>query len=313
MSSTIRMVGAWIGFALVLVVLATAQPDAAPTFSDWALPANLGPTINSPFDDFGPAMSKDGLNLYFTSNRPTGFGGTDIWVSQRPTRHDAWGPPMNVGAVLNTAGTEGPPELSRDGHWLLFNSDRLGGLGDQDIWVSWREHTHDEFGWEPPFNLGAGVNSAFFDAGPTLLENDEGGTPLLFFTSNRPRLGSPTTFDIYVSHAAPNGLFLPATLVPELSSPATEQRPSVRFDGLEIFFHSNRPGSVGNDLWVSSRQTVFDLWSPPANLGVTVNSASADQQPHVAADRQTLLFASNRPVGFGGLDLYVTTRTKHKP
>jgi hypothetical protein len=313
LSSTIRIVDGWISFVLVLVVLATAWPVAAPTFSDWALPANLGSTINSPFDDFGPAMSKDGLSLYFTSNRPPGFGGTDIWVSQRPTRHDAWGSPMNVGAVLNTAATEGPPELSRDGHWLLFNSDRPGGFGDQDIWVSWREHTHDDFGWEPPFNLGAGVNSAFFDAGPTFLENDEGGTPLLFFTSNRPGLTIPNTFDIYVSHSAPDGLFLPATLVPELSSPAIEQRPSIRFDGLEIFFHSNRPGSVGNDLWVSSRQTVFDLWSPPANLGPTVNSASADQQPHMAADRQTLLLASNRPGGFGGLDLYVTTRAKNRP
>lgn len=304
MSPAIRMVGAVI--CLVLVV-ATSQPSAAPKFSDWAAPTNLGPAINSPFNDFGAATSRDGLSLYFNSDRPGGFGGPDIWFSQRPTENDPWGPPVNLGAVVNTAANEAVPSLSRDGHWLFFNSNRPGGVGDQDIWASWRDHTHDDFGWEPPFNLGAGVNSAFFDAGGSYFENDEGGAPLLFFTSNR--LG---TFDIYVSQLWPVGSFGPATLVPELSSAASDQRPSVRFDGLEVFFFSNRPGSVGNDLWVSTKTSVFHPWSTPVNLGPTVNSASNDQQPHIAADRQTLFFASNSPSGFGGFDLYVTTRTKNE-
>jgi WD40-like Beta Propeller Repeat len=308
MGSTFRMVGKGISLVLALVVFVTGQPTAAPKHSDWVLPTNLGPVINSPFNDFGPAVSKKGLSLYFNSDRPGGFGGQDIWVSQRPTENDAWGPPMNAGAVINTTTNEAVPSLSRDGHWLFFASTRLGGLGSQDIWASWREHTHDDFGWEPPFNLGAAVNSIFFDAGASRVENDEGGAPLLFFSSNR--LG---TFDIYVSQLWPVGSFGPATLVPELSSAANDQRPSVRFDALEVFLYSNRPGSLGNDLWASTRTTVFDRWSTPVNLGPTVNSAFDDQQPHIAADRQTLFFSSNRPPGFGELDLYVTTRTKNAP
>ena len=310
MTPGLRTVGV---IGVVLVGVVTSQPGAAPKFSDWAIPTNLGPTINSPFNDFGAAISKDGLSLYFNSDRPGGFGGQDIWISQRPAESDAWGPPMNLGAVINTSAAESVPSLSRDGHFLFFTSTSSGGLGDRDIWVSWRDHTHDDFGWEQPFNLGPAVNSAFFDAGGSLLENDESGEALLFFTSNRPGLGGAGTFDIYVSQVAPNGLFLPATLVPELSSPASDQRPSVRFDGLEVFFYSNRVGSLGNDLWVSSRKTVFDPWSTPVNVGSTVNSASDDQQPQIAANRRTLFFASNRPGGVGGLDLYVTRRTRSEP
>jgi hypothetical protein len=102
-------------------------------------------------------------------------------------------------------------------------------------------------------------------------------------------------------------------LVSEINSAATEQRPSVRFDGLEVFFYSNRAGSDGNDLWASTRTTVFEPWSAPENLGPTVNSASNDQQPYIAADRQTLFFASDRSGGFGALDLLMSKRTKNKP
>jgi WD40-like Beta Propeller Repeat len=291
----------------VVGVLMTSRPGAAPRFSDWDSPQNLGATINSPYNDFGAATSKDGLRLYFNSDRPGGLGGQDLWVSRRATQDDAWEPPMNLGAVVNSGANDSVPSLSRDGHWLYFASNRPGGFGDQDIWVSWRQYIYDDFGWEAPFNLGASVNSASFDAGASYFENDEGGAPLLFFTSNR--LG---TFDIYVSQLWPAGLFGPAALVPELSSAASDQRPSVRFDGLEIFFYSNRVGSLGNDLWVSTRNTVFEPWSTPVNLGTTVNDASNDQQPHIAADRRTLFFASNRTGGLGGFDLYVTTRKMHE-
>src|SRR5688572_12228955 len=275
MNPSMRMVYVTIGLVLVIV---TTQPGAVPGFSDWAAPVNLGPTINSSFQDFGPAISRDGLSLYFTSDRPGGFGTMDIWLSQRATDADEWGPALNLGGVINTAASENVPALSRDGHWLFFNSTRPGGLGGQDIWVAWREHTHDDFGWEPPFNLGAGVNSTAIDVNPAFLENDD-GNPMLFFTSNRPfGLG---LFDIYVSMLGADGSFGAAMLVPELSSPQQEQRPSVRFDGLEIFFHSDRPGSDGNDLWVSTRDNVMSAWTNPVPLGSSLNTASSDQQPHV--------------------------------
>lgn len=325
---------------LALLALTMTSPNAAPRFSDWSEPVNLGPTVNSSFADFGPAISKDGRSLYFASDRPGGLGGQDLWVTQRASVKSPWRPPVNLGAAINTSALENVPALSRDEHWLFFNSNRPGGFGDVDIWVSWRPDTDDDFGWHPPVNLGAGVNSAFFDAGAGYFEkdddddddgeeeeeeeeeedddgdddddaddddDDDDSPPLLYFGSSRP--GGLGLVDIYVSALGANG-FGPARHVPELSSPANDQRPSVRSDGLELFFFSDRPGSLAVDLWVSTRKKLSRPWSTPENLGPVVNSASSDQQAYIARDGRTLFFASNRPGGSGLGDLYVTTRSR---
>ena len=265
----------------------------------------------------GPAISKDGLSLYFGSSRPNGFGGEDIYVSQRATRDDAWGPAVNLGSIINTLTNESVPAFSRDGHLMFFSSGRTPSSGGVDIWVSRREDTHDDFGWQPPENLGAGVNSTSTDAGPSYFVDDETGVRQLYFNSNRLG-GAPGTANIYVSEQLADGSFGPASLVVELSALGDSNRSSIRYDGREIFFTSNRPGSidsgtpVGNssDLWVATRDTVFDPWSEPINLGSTVNSAQIEVQPYLSSDRETLFFASIRPDGFGNTDVYMTTRTK---
>jgi WD40 repeat protein len=283
------------------------QVTAGQMFSDWAEPTNLGCQINSPSGDQGPAISKDGRSLYFGSMRPGGFGASDIWVSQRSSEDDSWGTPVNLGAVINTPGVDNVPALSRDGHFLFFNSDRPGTSGFADIWVSYRKHVHDDFGWQTPVNLGAGVNSPAGELGAAYFENQEAGGPLLFFARGQ----TTTDTDLYVSELQPGGSFGAAAVIPELSSPQSDQRPSVRFDGLELFLTSDRLGSLGlSDLWVATRESAFDGWEMPTNLGPTVNSTFADMQPDIAADRETLFFTSNRPGGCGALDLYVTTRTR---
>src|SRR5712691_7240744 len=146
---------AWVLLGVVLsLVLASDVAMAAPKFSGWSVPTNLGPAVNSAFSDQSPAISKDGLSLYFGSTRPGGSGALDIWVSQRETADGAWEPPMNVGPV-NTAFIENVPALSRDDHWLFFNSNRPGGFGGVDLWVSYRNHVHDDLDWQTPVNLGA--------------------------------------------------------------------------------------------------------------------------------------------------------------
>ena len=84
--------------------------------------------MNSTSLDRGPAISKDGLSLYFASSRPGGFGGEDIYVSQRETRDDEWGPSMNLGPIVNTADNEMVPAFSRDGHLMFFASNRPLGF-----------------------------------------------------------------------------------------------------------------------------------------------------------------------------------------
>lgn len=316
---------------MLALVIAPAPPANARRFSDWTAPVNLGPVINSAFNDSQMAISKDDLSLYFSSTRPGGLGGVDMYVSQRSSVDDPWGPPMNLGPTVNTSSSEANPAFSRDGHFMFFQSDRPGGLGGIDIWVSWRKHKRDDFGWQPPVNLGAGVNSTVTDNTPSYFENDDGqgcerpffpgrpiracSPPQLYFASNRP--GGLGSTDLYMSEQAPDGSFGPAVLVTELSSPLTDARPSIRHDGLEIFLHSDRlgsnvspTGSLTLDLWVATRASTLDAWSTPVNLGNTMNSAFLEQHPYLSSDGSTLFFTSDRPGGFGGPDIYMSTREK---
>jgi hypothetical protein len=197
-------------------------PSATPTPATiWSAPVNLGSVINSTSSDQQPAISPDGLSLYFTSNRLPSLGGFDMFVSQRARVDDAWGPPVNLGPALNTDSDEGNAAFSRDGRLLFFQSKRNGGLGGIDIWFARRNNPRDDFDWQPAVNLGSGVNSSVDDNGPTYFEDIARGTRQLYFGSAR--TGGPGGADIYVSAQSADGSFGSATLVTELSSASPER------------------------------------------------------------------------------------------
>lgn len=285
---------------------------SGPSFSEWTVPVHLGPVLNSDAPDFLPAFSRDGLSLYFSSTRRGGLGGEDIWVSQRPSTDDPWGPPVSLPTPVNTDANERSPDLSRDGHFLYFSSSRPGGAGGFDIWASWRANTRDDFAWQPPVNLGPGVNGTAGEFGPTYFENSVGGIPTLFFTSNR--AGGAGGIDILASTLLTGGAFSPAVPVTELNTPQNDFRPAIRNDGLEIIFDSNRPGlgSAARDLWVSTRASVTEPWSAPVNLGPPVNTAALDETlPALSPDGTELIISgSGRPDDLGGGDLYLSKRKK---
>jgi Tol biopolymer transport system component len=271
---------------------------AAGHLSEWSAPVNVGPTVNSPFVDNLPVLSKDGLSLYFTSNRPGGSGALDLWVSRRASLDAPWGVAANLGSTVNSSGNDAAPNLSRDGHYLFLTSNRPGGFGDNDIWVSWRSDVHDDFAWEAPVNVGPPINGPTFDAGAAFRR------PEFYFTSG-PNAGA---LDIYVSSVTGNSFEAPQ-LVGELSSTANDQRPSVRYDRREIFLSSNRPGGFGaDDIWGATRPSAAAAWSTPVNLGAVINTSFVETQPGLSEDGTMLFFTSDRPGGSGGLDLYVSTR-----
>ena len=289
-------------------VIADAAGEDGPRWSDWSTPIHLGPLINAPgFDQSGPALSQDGLSLYFASSRPGGLGRNDLWVAHRGSRDNAWGAPQNLGPNLNSAGDDFAPNFSKNGHWMYFSSDRPGGCGAHDLYVSYRQHTQDDFDWQPAVNLGCVVNTPFNDWLPDPFEDPETGVTMLYFSSNRP--GGIGFLNIYASAQAEDGSFGAATLVPELSSASRDARPVIAHDGLELFLASNRPGGLGDwDLWVSRRATTLDSWAAPVNVGATVNTQYFEAAPGLSADGTTLFFRSTRPGGFGIGDLWMSTR-----
>lgn len=289
-----------------LLVLVTSSPATADSddskFGLWSAATNLGATVNSAFNDFGPGLTPDGKSLYFTSNRPGGFGQADLWVAQRANKNAPWSTPTNLGSTVNTAAVEAVPSFSRDGRWMFFNSDRATGLGLNDVWVSFRANPNDDFAWQSPMHLPAPINSTAFDAGARLVE--EGDTDTLYFNSNR-----SGNQEFYASVRQKDGSFGTPVLVTALNSLANDNRLTIRKDRLEVFFFSDRPGSAGTDIWTSTRADRDAEWGTPT-LVSALNSAANELQTTLSRDGRMLIFASDRSGGFGGADLYVTIRPK---
>ncbi len=306
--------------ALLLACEWQSQPAAprleAMSFagSEWSEPVNLGPVVNSSSNEQNATLARDGLSLYFSSNRPGGSGPLDIWVSQRACTDPedaacAWEAPVILGPVINGSGADFAPNLSIDGHLLFFSSVRPDGFGGPDIYLSHRADPTDDFGWEPAVNLGPDVNTATADNAPMYLQSAEDGVTNLYFNRGMNALQQA---DIFAAAVTREGVTLgPAAPVSELNVPnANDAAVTVRVDGKELMFWSTRPGGLGAaDLWLSTRQTVHDSWSPPVNLPAPLNSSSDDVTPSLSFDGRTLIFASNRPGGSGGNDIYMSTRT----
>ena len=286
--------------ALGVLIFFSALSLVAGDFGPWGAPVNLGAAINSGFGESSATTSKNGLSLYFQSNRP-GVGGFDIYVSQRTSEDASWGPPVMLGPSINTTAGEMAPALSRDGHYLFFISDRAGGKGDFDLYVSYREFTHDVFSWQPAVPI-TELNTSLREGMGSYFEN-EGGRPQLYFAH-----GVPGNLDIYMTEQQADGTWGTPTPISELNTGVDDARPAIRFDGLEIVFFSNRGGDY--DLYASHRNSVSDPWSAPENIGPAINSAAVEQQPSLSSDGTELYFASNRRGGFGLNDLYVTRRSK---
>jgi Tol biopolymer transport system component len=280
---------------------APTEPYRLP--NGWVIhpPENLGPTVNTRSTEGAPALSTDALTLLFTSNRPGGQGGSDIWMSSRASLAEPFGEPVNLGPIVNTSFNEGSPALSADGLTLLFDSDRPGGHGDYDLWMCTRPSASEPFG--EPVTPGPRVNSSGQETRPALSAD---GLTLLFCSHRRP--GGLGWGDLWMcKRTSSNEPFgAPVTLGPTVNSIAHDAGPVLSADGLTLLFYANRGrGQDGFDLWMCQRASADDTFGKPFNLGPTVNSRANERHPALSADGLTLLFCSDRPGGQGGADLWM--------
>lgn len=154
----------------------------------WQKPEHLN-EINSNFDDLMPFITKDGTKLFFVSNRPGGYGGFDIWYTERDLKTGIWSKPVNLGPNINTKYDEITPFLTHNQQKLIFASNRPSGIGGFDLYVS----NFNGLDFDLPINLGEPFNSKKNDEALKISDN----SLWTYFSSDRFDVNAKGGYDIY--------------------------------------------------------------------------------------------------------------------
>src|SRR5262245_4914606 len=223
----------------------------------------------------------------------------------------AWSTPININVgppLLNTASNDMYAILTADGLTIYFTSDRPGGLGNNDLWVSRRPSTDDP--WGTPENLMI-LNSTSDDSLPVF--NTSGN--IMYFQSDRP--GGCGGQDLWTSRAKPGGdaWTLPVNMGCVVNTPFNETAPAFYANddlGLStIYFGSNRPGGIGDfDIYeTTTRDEDLEsaFWGPGVRIP-ELSSPARDTRTFVRKDGREIFITTNRTDGLGGLDIWVATR-----
>lgn len=234
----------------------------------------LGLTVNL----YGPALSSDGSRMYFGAFE----GDEDLYVASRTDRGVAFSMATPL-AELNGEADEGTPHLSQDGLWLSFHSDRTGSLGARDLMAATRASVDEPFsspGW-------LGINSTAVDQNPAISTDQR---RLLFASTRSEGAGAS---DLWLAERSDTSeAFSVATNLVALNTSYTEDGPSLSTDELTLYFNSNRPESLLNDIWVSTRSDRSVPFDTPVRLGV-VSTPFEEIDAFLTADGRELFFASN--------------------
>jgi hypothetical protein len=244
-----------------------------------------------------PSLTSDLREIFFTSERSG--GPAEIWTAIRPDPSRAFAAPELV-SPLNSQGVETSPIVSADGLTMWLGSDRAGGLGDLDIWVSTRSSRSAS--WSKPENLVA-LNSIAKDIPrppgqhglvmPLGSDRDERGFYAIYFAT-RPAVARP---------------FTSPELVKELASrTASAVDAFLTDDGTALFFVSG-PAFGPADLYVSARRSIEDPFGEPVAL-TDLNTANDERDPWLSEDGKQLYFSSDRS---GHYEIYVASVRRDPP
>ena len=216
-----------------------AHPDSC---GDWFTARNMGYPPNTAAQESAQAISSDDHYLFFmrSDNRSEngwGRGGCDLYLAYRKSIDSPWTAAESFGATINTPAFEGMPSLSPDISDLYFVSDRPGGYGGLDIWVS-----HFQFGlWQLPVNLGPQINTSGNETAPFISSDNR---TLYFSSDGHMGLGGS---DLFFSKRISDTLWkIPVNLGTPINSANDDNSIFVSPDGILAYFASDR-GNAGGD------------------------------------------------------------------
>jgi peptidoglycan-associated lipoprotein len=209
------------------------------------------------------------------------------------------------GYPLNTQNSEYCPVIAPNSRYLVFQSNRPGGLGGMDLWISENKNFKNRTAkpiWAEPKNFSE-LNSSDFE-GPFSIFFDTDGRPKeIYFTSRKSSISGREGFKglniYYTQNLTQKNPSIDEWSKPipilEISSHFEDKMPTISPDGNFLIFSSNRPGGFGGfDLWISHRDRKENKWSSPVNLGPKINSSANEIMPSYHYDGLSLFFSSDR-------------------
>jgi hypothetical protein len=201
----------------------------------WNDASNIGDYVNTTSHDSNLGLSKDGAQL-FIYNSDVNNG--DIFVSSIDEVGN-WSTPVRLPEPINSPSNENGVSISEDGRWMFFSSDRPGGSGGHDIYVS---ESRDNDGWQQPVNLGSVINSESNEESPFIGFN---GTTLYFSSSGGRGMGG---FDIFKSEydSMVHKWGAPVNLGYPINTPGQDVHFSPTEDGYRAYYATTREDAIGN-------------------------------------------------------------------
>jgi WD40 repeat protein len=272
-------------------------------------PVHLESPINTPAFEGKPALSADGLELYFVSDRPGALGGPgdqDIYVARRSSANSPWGEPARVPPPVSSPFFDITPTISLDGLALYFASNRPGPFSPPwpDLWVSHRASINRP--WGPAVNLGAGVNTPLFEGSIDISPDQR----TIFFGGVTPDF----VFDIFVARrpSTDEPFGARAKLMPPINSDGHDYGPALTPDGHTMFFSSGAdnpfaPGAI-NHLYVAERQNDTAPWGPRIYLDTLNCPMCFGGLPTIRAGGKEICWTGDRGDSFGDKDIYCAMR-----
>ncbi len=254
----------------------------SPPFGPFGPPRALA-ELGSPSQN--PTLTEDLLEIYITSNRDGSLSSNnDTWVAKRSSVNEPFGKPELV-PVVNSTSEESSPAVSMDGLTLWFASNRAGGAGGMDIWVSTRSDRNSD--WSEPAAVTA-LNTSGYEI-PRPVGNHGLQMPLS-------RHGSNDNYQLLMAtRPSTSADWLPPTPITELADPGMLMVDGfLTDDGTMLLFNAEQPDNTRSDIERTWRLTGNEPFASPASVGDGLNSTALNRDPWLSADGNHFFFSSDR-------------------